>query len=133
MRQVTTPDFCRVCTEGLWRALARRVDFVDTVRTFCTGASRRAIELELVPLAHLRKHNGAGAKANAEKYEVRWHKDGKAVPEWDDATRVEVTDSGGMAAETYRVEVRFSTEEVRKDDEGYLTSAHTFTVSEQCS
>ncbi|EIN12687.1 hypothetical protein PUNSTDRAFT_118417 [Punctularia strigosozonata HHB-11173 SS5] len=137
MRQVTTPDFCSVCTEGLWLALARRVEFVDDITTSCTKYSnkwKRTIELNLVPLAQFRVGEAGKKHAveNAEKYEVKWTKDGKHVAEWDGLTKVEVGDDGGAAIGTYSVEVAFSTHEVRKDVEEFLKTTGEFAVSERC-
>ena len=55
MRKVTTPNFCKVCREGLWHALLRRVALIDDLTASCASdATQRVFNVALVPLAQLR-------------------------------------------------------------------------------
>ncbi|KAI0630008.1 IgA peptidase M64-domain-containing protein [Trametes polyzona] len=130
MRIVTTPNFCRSCTEGLWHALLRRVDLIDDLRPGCaldaaSGARVRTLDLELVPLAHLRDHP-VGVE---ESYAITWLKDGTVLEEY--ANRTRVMDEGD-AVGNYVVQVRYATEEVRKDRDGLLASTASVFVGTRC-
>lgn len=124
MRQVTTPNFCKVCIEGLWLSLLRRVDLIDDVATACGGGGLTA-ELALVPLAQFR----ADAVAPAESYSVVWTRDGEVLHEFTNQTRlvVEKVKEGAV----YAVDVAFATEEVRKDKDGLLKS-HRDIAAQDC-
>ena len=141
MRVVTTPNFCKVCLEGLWLSLLRRVDFIDSITTSCEqiGVSpprfNRNVDLKLVPLAQFRvsSHDEKQRqKLPRETYSIRWFKDGARLEEFDDKTHVEVDDEDGQGAGVYSVEVKFTTDEVRVDRDGLLRSGTDFIVVDQC-
>ncbi|EPQ54790.1 hypothetical protein GLOTRDRAFT_139285 [Gloeophyllum trabeum ATCC 11539] len=130
MRQVTTPNFCSVCREGLWRSLLRRVHLVDDVYTGCaqdasTGKWTRTIELYLVPLAQFRRD----PVTPQESYAVTWSKGGQILEEFTNRTSIVVDDEVGV---TYDISVEFSTEEVRTDRDGYLKASGELTLSSKC-
>ncbi len=132
MRIVTTPNFCRACVEGLWYALLRRVALVDDLAPSCLEPAesqskrQRALDLALVPLAHLRD-TPVDVK---EGYAITWVKDGIEVPAFANQTRL-IDD--GDAVGSYAVKVRYWTEEVRVDPEGLLESVAAVTVTTRCS
>ncbi|THH02653.1 hypothetical protein EW026_g255 [Hermanssonia centrifuga] len=131
MRIVTTPNFCKVCAEGLWLALLQRVDLIDSAVAGCardsaSGQWSRTLDLNLVPLAQFR----SDAVAPSESYTIKWSKDGLALEEFANKTRVELDDAEGRGL--YLVEVTFATEEVLEDEEGLLTSRGAYLVIEQC-
>ena len=129
MRIVTTPDFCKPCTEGLWHALLRRVDLIDDLEVGCEKDAAsdwaRTLELSLVPLAHLREN----PVDVAESYTITWMKDGEVVTEFMNQTKL-VDD--GNAVGSYMVHVQYTTEEVRVDKDGLLTSTAASFVGTRC-
>ncbi|KAH9932711.1 IgA peptidase M64-domain-containing protein [Epithele typhae] len=130
MRIVTTPDFCKSCTEGLWHALLRRVSLVDGLAVGCASLARaaapsRVLDLALVPLAHLR----AAPVGVDEALIITWTRDGVEVPEFANATRF--VDDGG-AVGSYAVRVRYATEEVRVDPDGLLEATAAVVVTTRC-
>ncbi|KAI0642979.1 IgA peptidase M64-domain-containing protein [Trametes meyenii] len=129
MRIVTTPNFCKPCTEGLWHALLRRVDLIDDLRSGCkkdsSGGWVRTLNLDLVPLAHLRER----PVDVEESYIITWAKDGRVVEEFTNKT--ELVDTGD-AVGSYVVNVRYVTEEVRLDKDGLLSSTAVTFVATTC-
>ncbi|KAI0927498.1 hypothetical protein AcV5_008025 [Taiwanofungus camphoratus] len=144
MRIVTTPNFCKVCLEGLWLSLLRRVDLIDDMHAGCEwehpgpdvevdipaplekGKWKRIIGLDLVPLAQFREE-AAGVH---ESYVITWAKDGQILESFTNKTMVEVDDE--IAYGTYSVDVSFTTAEVRVDKEGLLQSRREYVVSSMC-
>lgn len=131
MRQVTTPNFCKVCIEGLWWSLLRRVDLIDELTTACaangiSGTVDFTADLQLVPLAGFR----ADAVAPKESYTIRWTKDGEPLSQFSNKTRLAV--DGADANAVYSVDVTFTTEEVRLDKDGLLTSHLDIVLAELC-
>lgn len=124
MRSVTKPNFCKVCLEGLWLSLLKRVDLIDDFRTTCGRERHRAFEVALVPLAEFRE----SPVSSQESYKIIWSKDGEVLPQFVDMTRMDVSDEAG----TYRVDVQFSTKEVRVDKDGLLGASRSYTVTETC-
>ncbi len=130
MRIVTTPNFCKSCTEGLWHALLHRVDPIDALQPSCTrdassGAPVRTLALSLVPLAHLREQ----PVDVAESYTITWTKDGAVVGAF--ANQTTLVDAGD-AVGSYAVHVQYATEEVRVDRGGLLTSTAAVFVGTRC-
>ncbi|KAI0762010.1 IgA peptidase M64-domain-containing protein [Trametes elegans] len=129
MRIVTTPNFCKSCTEGLWHALLRRVHLIDDLQPGCeqheSGAWARTLELSLVPLAHLR----ASPVDVEESYTITWVRNGVVMDEF--ANKTKVVDDGN-AVGSYVVHVRYATEEVRIDPDDLLTSSATSFIATRC-
>ncbi|KAI0642983.1 IgA peptidase M64-domain-containing protein [Trametes meyenii] len=129
MRIVTTPNFCKPCTEGLWHALLRRVNLIDDLQSGCeedeAGGLARTLNLDLVPLAHLRK----SPVDVEESYVITWVKDGAEVKEF--ANKTKLVDAGD-AVGSYVVNVQYVTEEVRVDTDELLTSTATASVTTTC-
>lgn len=128
MRIVTSSNFCDVCVEGLWRALLERIELIDDIQTGCHlnmfGIVRRFIRASLIPLAQFRLE----PNEKNEAYIVVWSKDGEELTEFSNKTTIEVDNVTG----NYTVEVRFITDEVRVDVEGYLTSTVDVEISNEC-
>ncbi|TRM62161.1 IgA peptidase M64-domain-containing protein [Schizophyllum amplum] len=120
MRLVTAPGFCNVCLESLWLTLLAQVDLIDGVDETCGPEGVHAIDLRLVALGQLREKD-IGVK---ERYTVTWSKDDAVMESLTDAMAIAVRNG-----ETWTVDVAFSTEEVRKDEEGRLLSTRTVTTS----
>ncbi|CAE7158838.1 unnamed protein product [Rhizoctonia solani] len=121
MRQVAQPNFCVVCTEGLWIRLLGRVSLIDRV-SFYDSTVRGAdtgIELSLVALAQYRSPAEAeylAQKRVKEAYRIRWFSYGREMKKWQNATRVDVECASVGPVE---VEVEFASNEIRKDTKGY--------------
>ncbi|KAI0718190.1 IgA peptidase M64-domain-containing protein [Cerioporus squamosus] len=126
MRLVTAPNFCKVCTEGLWHALLHRVTLIDDLTVGCAPSGARTLDLHLVPLAHLRSR----PVDVVESYEITWVKDGVEVLEWRNMTNVM---DPGDALESYAAKVRYWTEEVRVDLDGLLESEVEYVVTTRCA
>ena len=116
MRIVTTQSFCKVCAEGLWLALLRRVNLVDAYSTRCElledGTPQRVINLDLLHLAQFREDT-IGV---LESYVVDWTRNGEPLRHLRNFTEVAVDDGPALIG----VEVHYITEEVRSDPHGYL-------------
>ncbi|KAG5719244.1 hypothetical protein E4T56_gene13390 [Termitomyces sp. T112] len=137
MRLVTTPDFCKVCIEGLWLSLLRRVNLIDGINEGCEqGASRssesstsgwiKILDLKLVPLAQFREPQ---SRVN-ESYTIKWWKDHKLLTEFTNQTRLII--NGLDAIGTYLINVTFATDEVRLDKDKLLTTSYTYQISTVC-
>lgn len=113
MRKVTTPNFCKVCLEGLWLTLLKRVDLIDSIEERCNHDKTKSIDLGLVPLAHLR--DDSDALDVEESLTIRWSKDGQVLEEYTNQTSIVVGSIG-----KYSVDVEFATEEVKVDVDGFL-------------
>ncbi|KIP02525.1 hypothetical protein PHLGIDRAFT_26549 [Phlebiopsis gigantea 11061_1 CR5-6] len=116
MRQVTTPNFCSVCIEGLWMSLLRHVDLIDAVDT-ASAEGKLVANLRLVPLAGLRP----AAVEPRESYAVYWTKDGAILTEFTNKTRLEIDVADKDAL--YAVDVHYTTDEIRVDSDD-LTRSH---------
>ena len=124
MRSVTKPNFCKVCLEGLWLSLLKRVDLIDDFRTTCARGHNRTFEVDLVPLAEFR----GNPVSSQESYKITWSKDGEVLPQFANATHIDVSDEVG----TYLLDVLFSTEEVHVDRAGLLGASRSYSVTETC-
>ncbi|CAE6438210.1 unnamed protein product [Rhizoctonia solani] len=121
MRQVAKPDFCVVCTEGLWLRLLSRVSLIDKVSFYDSAVegADTGIELSLVELAQFRSPEEAeylARKGTKEAYLIRWFSYGREMEKWQNATRVDV--ECGLVG-VVEVEVEFMSSEIRKDVKGY--------------
>jgi hypothetical protein len=127
MRQVTTPDFCAVCMEGLWARVLARVDLVDTAGAACVRGER-VLSVRLVPLGQFREGEGKGA---GERYRIRWTRDGVERPEWEDEVEVRVRGEEGVGH--WRADVRFESDQIRKDEEGVTRAGVQWVVDGECA
>ena len=138
MRVVTSPNFCKACTEKLWLNLLERVDFIDDIKESCVQQQQqqqypsssgsgwsKVIDLHLLPLAHLRK-TPVGPD---ESYTITWKKDGSLLPRFTNKTRIEL-DSESAIGE-YNIKVKFATEEIRLKSKR-LVSGVRYAVKTKC-
>lgn len=125
MRKVTTPNFCKVCLEGLWLALLKRVDLIDSIAERCNHDKTKSIDLRLVPLAHLR--DDSDTVDVKESLTIRWSRDGQALENLTNQTSITVDGAG-----KYVVDVEFATEEVKVDVDGLLKAKGELTVKDEC-
>lgn len=131
MRQVNTPNFCKVCLETLWLKLLRNVTLIDKINENCgqdaadPTSLTKVLSVDLLPLAHLRK----SPAAPQESYSIVWKKDGKILPNFMNQTIIRVDDDKSIGR--YTVSVKFSTEEVRLDSPR-LESELSYDVRDPC-
>jgi hypothetical protein len=140
MRIVTSPDFCKVCTEGLWMHLLERVNLIDDLSEQCSHSHLssssstwiKMLTLDLVPLAHLRDKNGHDETINNEAYAIIWKKDGAVLDKFTNQTFVAIEDNGDDVLGRYEVFVKFSTDEIRVDEEGRTRSSMVHDITTHC-
>jgi len=129
MRIVTTPNFCKVCLEGLWHALLSRVNLIDRVSESCDG-STKVLNASLVPLAQLRTDVPLSLMAD-ESYSITWSKDGDVLEAWTNKTVAEIS-GGAKAGDKIVLKVGFSTPEVKVDKEGHLKDRLEYVLMDSC-
>jgi hypothetical protein len=136
MRDVKKVDFCKVCMEGLWLSLLRQVNLLEEVREGCQwlfdpkwpdGRWQKTLDIVLVPLAQFREDS----IDTTESYTIIWRKDSKILPEFTNKTRILLDDDISLG--TYKIEVKFATEEVRVDSDGLLKMVSEYTVEDRCN
>jgi hypothetical protein len=132
MRDLRVPTFCKVCIEGLWLSLLKRIKLIDDIRESCQAGSspnrwRRVLELSLLPLAQFRPDT----LPHEESFVIEWKKDGKTLNVFANQTRVEMDDDASLGV--YTVEVTFATDEVRMDRESVMVSSGNYIISSRCS
>lgn len=164
MRQVTSPNFCKVCTEGLWLSLMNRVDIIDQPSGYCHqdhhGRWKRTLEVELLPLAEYRSNETVVDKEEA--YEITWSRTrGDIQPQsllssegmvWVERRGALVqgkkevfyrsTNSTKLVLDELRddvqvgdiisVDVTFFTEEVKVDEDGFLSGGGDWVIRKRC-
>ena len=132
MRAVTTPNFCKVCLEGLWHSLLRRVSLVDDIQEGCgytgSGAQVATLDMKLVPLAQFRPD--AEENKNNERYTILWWRNGQILHEFINKTRLEI--DGTNAVGKYVIDVKFATDEVRVDKDKLLTTTACYEIARNC-
>jgi len=135
MRTVTIPNFCKVCLEGLWLSLLKRVDLIDEIHEGCQwetssdfkGTWKKTLDLRLVPLAEFREIP-VDVK---EKFSIFWTKDGERLDAFTNKTSVIVDNEDAVGQ--YVVEVEFTTDEVRIDSARLLTAKAEYVVDKKCT
>ncbi|EKM79164.1 hypothetical protein AGABI1DRAFT_106739 [Agaricus bisporus var. burnettii JB137-S8] len=137
MRIVTSPDLCKVCTEGLWIHLLKSVNLIDDLTESCTHSSStwtKILTLDLVPLAHLRNPEENNEPINNESYAIIWKKDGIVLDEFANMTSIAIedNDNNDQVLGRYEVFVKFSTDEIRLDEEGRTSSSRVYDVTTHC-
>ncbi|KDR82463.1 hypothetical protein GALMADRAFT_237795 [Galerina marginata CBS 339.88] len=132
MRSVTTPSFCKVCLETLWLSLLRDISFVDNINESCEHGSLssrpsvKVLELDLLPLAHLRK----SPITPMESYTIYWTKDDKILSEFTNKTRIEINDE--FSPGEYSIYVKFSTEEIRLESPN-VENKLSYLITSRCN
>ncbi|KAJ6584529.1 IgA peptidase M64-domain-containing protein [Mycena capillaripes] len=125
MRQVTTPNFCKACLEGLWLKLLKDVNLIDAIEESCVLRADRsvssALTLHLVPLAQFR---AAFVQGLDESYIITWSKDGAVLPGLANKTQFDAEPG------IYAAHVKYSTSEVRVDPDNVLSSYIEYIVLE---
>ncbi|KAI5829045.1 hypothetical protein K523DRAFT_373203 [Schizophyllum commune Tattone D] len=126
MRQVTTPNYCNVCLEGMWNNLLSEISLIDNVTESCSG-STKTLTASLVPLAYLRTEPVSAE----ESLTIAWTKDGIAIADANNQTSISL--DGNDVVGVYTVSVEYATSEVRtRDKEEYFKATVTHEVTEGC-
>jgi hypothetical protein len=110
MRDMTSPTFCQVCTENNWLQFLAKLRLIDGVEAVEEAGVYR-VELAAQRLPGLR---------------VSWHKDGREVEALRD--KLQWTLPSAEAGGAWRVDVRFETDEIRKDDDGLTRDTAAFRI-----
>jgi hypothetical protein len=87
---------------------------------------KKTLELSLIPLAHFR----SGPTSVTESYTIIWIKDGRVLETFTNKTLLELDNEDALG--TYTLDVKFSTDEVKKDTDGVLTAGGEYTVTDEC-
>eukprot|EP01088_Endostelium_zonatum_P002608 TRINITY_DN1324_c0_g3_i1.p1 TRINITY_DN1324_c0_g3~~TRINITY_DN1324_c0_g3_i1.p1 ORF type:complete len:605 (-),score=137.64 TRINITY_DN1324_c0_g3_i1:201-2015(-) len=121
MRNMSSPDFCVVCTEGMWLNLLSRMSLIDNVTVSYEGGEV-GVRVNAVLLGQLRR----GGAREGERYEVVWRKEGKEVGELNGKFewRAVASEMRGR----WQVDLKYVTTEVRNDPRGYLSAVEQFSI-----
>ena len=126
MRIVTTPNFCKVCLEGLWLALLKRLSLIDNVAIRCDG-NNTALEASFIPLAVYRREE---ERIEGEEYTFTWSKDGQVLSDFTNKSKVVLPPERALG--NYKLEVDLVTPEVILDKDRILHSVLELEVSKTC-
>ncbi|KAH6911531.1 IgA peptidase M64-domain-containing protein [Coprinopsis sp. MPI-PUGE-AT-0042] len=124
MRNMTHPNFCSVCKEGLWLSLLKRVSLIDSVAESCSTQGTKILEAKLLPLAQFRQTPLA-----QELYTVTWKRNGQVLSNFANLTQIEITT---QVTGNYTVDVQLHTDEVRLNDSN-LKDTKSYVVSNACT
>ncbi|TFK20410.1 hypothetical protein FA15DRAFT_673501 [Coprinopsis marcescibilis] len=130
MRTVIFPDFCKVCMEGLWLSLLRRLNLIENVTETCNtrsdaNAQYKVLEIEPLPLAQFR----SSPVKPEESYSVTWKRNGKVLNQYENMTRIEIENESSVGM--YQIDIKFTSEEIRADDAA-LRGWKDYYVFSQC-
>lgn len=143
MRDVLTPNFCKVCIEELWLRLLRRISIIEDAKSDC-----RSFSINLLPLAQFRTNETL--VGTEESYEIVWsrrregnfplivisrsyqtfagQKD-RTFEDFSGKIVLVLSESDDIRpGDTIAVVVRFVTEEIRLDAKGYLRDGAEWTI-----
>jgi len=121
MRNMSSPDFCVVCLEGMWLNLLPRMSLIDNI-TVIYNEQMVNVKLNPILLAQLRH----GGPLPGEKYTVTWRRDNVVMPELADKFEWQApleTVRGNWLAH-----LLYTTTEVRYDPRGYLSAQEPFAI-----
>jgi hypothetical protein len=124
MRNMTHPNFCSVCKEGLWISLLKRVNLIDSISESCTTERSKVLEAKLLPLAQFRENPLAN-----ELYTVSWKKNGQVLSNFANLTQIEIS---SQVTGNYTVDVQLYTDEIRLNDSN-LKDSKSYVVSNACT
>eukprot|EP01065_Artemidia_motanka_P032375 TRINITY_DN39389_c0_g1_i1.p1 TRINITY_DN39389_c0_g1~~TRINITY_DN39389_c0_g1_i1.p1 ORF type:complete len:614 (+),score=242.13 TRINITY_DN39389_c0_g1_i1:68-1843(+) len=123
MRNMSSPHFCPVCKEGMWRQFFARMSAIDDITAAKTGSN---VEITLTPVALGQFRTAKAPEGVSDSLEVTWTLDGKEKPEMDG--RFQFTLPAADAAGRWEATVKYSTTEVRADPDNLLTFTATVDV-----
>lgn len=73
MRDVLTPNFCKICIEELWLRLLRRISIIEGAESDC-----RTFSINLLPLAQFRINETLVGME--ERYDILWSRKREGNP-----------------------------------------------------
>lgn len=109
--------------EGLWLRFLERVDLIDGLNVTQNGDST-FFQLELIALAHLRPKL---EQVSGESYAISWFQENEELMELRNVT--DFSRDSSQAVGAWKVLVKFSTPEIRKDSKGLTSSSRDFVVT----
>lgn len=109
MRDMTHEFFCPICQENNWSQFFGNINLIDSATARRSGKTITA-EVKTLNLGQFRT---GGTGAAGEKLEIRWLADGKEVTNLRDQINVNFEPSQSL--ESFEVEVRFITPEIRTE------------------
>lgn len=147
MRNVVTPNFCKVCIEELWLSLLRRISIIESVEGGCTSFG-----INLLPLAQFRTNETL--VETEESYEIVWSRkrEGNSLlitvgrfyqtfagqrdwifEDFSGKTELVLSESDDVEpGDNIAVTVQFFTQEVRLDEKGYLRGWAKWSIGGEC-
>jgi len=125
MRNMSSPDFCVVCLEGMWMNLLGRMELIDNVAvTVDKEEGAVLVQLNAVPLAQLR----TGGPLPGEKYTVSWAHNNVVRPDLQDV--FEWKEAFALNPQgNWQVRLQYITTEIRSDPNGHTQSTKPFVVN----
>lgn len=103
----------------MWLRFLQRVTLIDSLTTRCSD-SKVHIKLAILPLAQFREYRESKID---EKYTIKWYNgEKKLMREFNDHLEINVDAS----QEIWRVDVHFTSNEIRKDTKGLTKSSKKF-------
>jgi len=121
MRNMSSPVFCPVCQETIWIQFFKRVSLIDNLTITDVPPNAVAVSVGLLPLGEQRDDPVPG-----ESLTISWYQNNQLVPALNNL--ILWTQLRSSATGSWRVQVKFTTLEVRSDPTNLLTSSKTFTI-----
>ncbi|KAI1276428.1 IgA peptidase M64-domain-containing protein [Xylaria sp. FL0933] len=123
MRSIYSPNYCNACLEGMWLALLTPLSFIDNVTQIALPDGSTQVSLDLLPLAQFREI----PIPHAEAYTILWYgaDENVVLEQWTNQTSA-VLEPG---VTEFGVEVRFSSEQIRVDEDGVLVQSERYVVA----
>lgn len=123
MRSIYSPNYCYACLEGMWLALLTPLSFIDNVTQTTLPDGSTQASLDLLPLAQFREI----PIPHQEAYTILWYGADRNVvlEEWTNQTTAQFA----PRVREFGVEVRFSSDQIRVDEDGILIQRERYVVT----
>jgi hypothetical protein len=113
MRNMTSPNFCKICQENMWLQFFQTVSAIDNITKIC-DTQNVDVKLNVIPLAQFRPDPIIG-----ELYELTWYKNDVEQPDY--RQKFEWKQSRSESAGTWKAILRFISPQVRQDPNLLMT------------
>ncbi|KAI1378590.1 IgA peptidase M64-domain-containing protein [Hypoxylon crocopeplum] len=122
MRDTYSANFCDACIEGLWLSLLSGLSLVDNVTQVAQPDGSTNVTLGLIPLAQFRQV----PNPHEEAYTILWYgaDEDVVLEEWTNSTSALIE----PGVTEFGVEVSFSSEQIRVDNDGVLVLKERYVV-----